>query len=212
VYCNQCGKENIESSKFCGGCGHKFDVSPPLYTTATVRLPPHPILIVSLSVIGSYASIVCFILLLKELNTPFSNAHPVYYIFLIISSSIGIAASVLQFIFLYRLWQLAQASNLNITKPLPGKAIGFAFIPFYGFYWVFILYRNLSLHLNSLTKNTHIPVTFVTIGVSVAVASMALFFVPFLGPVLTPLGQIIILITLFYFYKSAEELLGNESA
>ena len=131
-----------------------------------------------------------------------------------------IAFIVINCIFLYRLWQLAQMSNLQIKKPSPGKAIGFFFIPYFNLYWIFILYRHLALHLNHLTGRNTISVKLVTIGLALIIAGSA-FVAPFL--VLSGLGVIyfflsgaslaggiIIIILSFSFYKSAVELLERE--
>ncbi len=111
----------------------------------------------------------------------------------------GIAFVVLNCIFLFRLWQLAQMSDLQIQKPSPGKAIGFFFIPFFQLYWIFILYRNLALHLNHLTTDNKISVTLLTVGVALVVAL-----------VIAPAGGIIVMIVNFQFYRAAKELLAKE--
>ncbi len=113
---------------------------------------------------------------------------------------VSIAFVVLNCIFLFRLWQLAQMSDLQIKKPSPGKAIGFTFIPFFNLYWVFILYRNLALHLNHLTTDNKISVTLLTVGVALVVA---------LG-IIVPAGGIIVMIVNFQFYRAAKELLEKE--
>ena len=50
-------------------------------------------------------------------------------------------ALVLICIYLYRAWRLIQPGNVRTT---PGKAIGFWFIPGFGFYWVFVLFVGLA--------------------------------------------------------------------
>lgn len=121
---------------------------------------------------------------------------------LITSVVVSVVFTVTNCIFLYRLWQLAQMSDLGIKKPSPVKAICFSFIPFFNFYWMFILYRNLALHLNHLTSRNKIPVTFVTVGIALVVSS-----------VLALAGLVIILIVNFYFYKAGLELFeGRQKA
>ncbi len=122
---------------------------------------------------------------------------------------------VLQAIFVYRLWTLAQASDLKIKKPTPGKAVGYWFIPFFGLYWTFVMLTNLAKHLNRMTRQKKVPVKLVTIGCALFVAGL---FVP-LNPV-TPAttatrvlldltgftGSVIMLINNFFFYNAAREL------
>ena len=43
---------------------------------------------------------------------------------------------VLSYIYIYRMWWMLPASYARTT---PGKAVGFCFIPFYNFYFVFTL-------------------------------------------------------------------------
>jgi hypothetical protein len=45
------------------------------------------------------------------------------------------AGAVFCYILLYRFWFLIQDSNPGIT---PGQAVGFSFIPFYNFYWIYV--------------------------------------------------------------------------
>ena len=57
------------------------------------------------------------------------------------ASALLIWASVLIYIYLYRAWRLLQPGNVRTT---PGKAIGFLFIPGFGFYWFFVLFVGLA--------------------------------------------------------------------
>jgi len=54
------------------------------------------------------------------------------------------ASYVLECILLYQFWKLVQDGNARTT---PGKAVGFLFIPFYNFYWMFIAYWGLANEL-----------------------------------------------------------------
>jgi hypothetical protein len=57
-----------------------------------------------------------------------------------------LAGSVLQYVVLYKLWQLVQDGFARTT---PAKAVGFSFIPFFNLYWIFVLYFELSRNLKS---------------------------------------------------------------
>lgn len=127
--------------------------------------------------------------------------------FLIITYGILLIATVVfMCVFLFRLWRLAQSSYLPIRNPSPGEAIRCCFIPFFNFYWIFILYRNLALHLNSLTQYNRIPVGFVTIGVALALSSSLLTFMNQIFCIPQLIGTIIVLITNFSFHRSYNEL------
>ena len=52
-----------------------------------------------------------------------------------------VAGTVLQYILIYRLWQMIQDGFARTT---PGKAVGFMFIPLFSFYWLFVVYFGLA--------------------------------------------------------------------
>ncbi|HHT9131658.1 MAG TPA: hypothetical protein ACFYED_04150 [Candidatus Tripitaka californicus] len=128
---------------------------------------------------------------------------------------------------MFRLWGLAQASSLRVKKPTPGKAVGLAFIPFYNFYWVFILFRNLALHLNHLAGPNKVPIPQVTGGCILLVSSVVLEFGGQIIPQVTGrhallrlllgstifgfVGWIVLLIINFDFYRSARELVTRSA-
>lgn len=154
---------------------------------AKIKLPPHPLWLIPLFGIASGFCVLYYALILAG----DIEAHVSLYLSLPFSISFG----VLNLIFLYRLWFMVQKSNIGIKKPTPGKAVGFMFIPFFNIYWLFIVYRNLSLHLNSLTKYKKISVKIVTLSVALIVSG-----------VFSLIGGIILSIVYFSFYKSAKEL------
>lgn len=126
-----------------------------------------------------------------------------------------IAWYVLQAIFVYQLWALAQPSGLKIKKPTPGRAIGYWFIPFFGLYWMFIMLTNLAKHLNHITGRDIIHVRLVTIGCALFVAGLFAGYNPValqdrLLYVVLALsgfaGVVIIQINNFYFYRAAKEV------
>jgi hypothetical protein len=57
-----------------------------------------------------------------------------------------IAAAVIAYILIYRFWEVIQDGYSRTT---PGKAIGFLFIPFFSFYWIFEAYSGLSKDMNT---------------------------------------------------------------
>ncbi len=106
---------------------------------------------------------------------------------------------------------LAQASDLKIKKPTPGKAIGFWFIPFYGFYWTFIVWMNLAKHMNHMTGRSSgkIPVRLVVIGCGLFLTgalSPGNLIVSMFVNILTVAGIVILLLCNFYFYKAAADI------
>ncbi len=136
---------------------------------------------------------------------------PVFFIFSVLA---GMGWLALQTIFLYQLWVLAQASDLKIKKPSPIKAIGFWYIPFYGFYWTFIVWMNLAKHMNHMTGrgSRKIPVRLVIIGCGLLIAgafvsaSQGPMFVGLFVDLLSIAGIVILLICNFYFYEAAADI------
>ncbi len=113
-----------------------------------MKKPLHPTVLVA--IVGTAG----FLGTLSEiLNAP---------VLVVVSIPVELGYWVCQLIFLYQMWKLVQTSDLPIKKPTPGKAIGFWFIPFFGLYWMFIVWRNLALHVNHLVGQRLVSVTLVT--------------------------------------------------
>ncbi len=113
--------------------------------------------------------------------------------FVIIGLPMVIAGAVLGFILLYRWWESIQDGNPRAT---PGKAVGFCFIPFYNFYWLFVAYVGLVKDMNSYCQERQIPAK-VDEGLALAYAILTLTsFIPYLG-ILTAIASLVVGIILF---------------
>jgi len=55
--------------------------------------------------------------------------------------------SILPFIYLYKAWHSLQPGGATIT---PGKAVGFLFIPFFNYYWIFVAMGGLPRQWNEI--------------------------------------------------------------
>jgi hypothetical protein len=73
---------------------------------------------------------------------------------LIFNTFIALAGTVIGFILLYRFWSLIQDGNARTT---PGKAVGYNFIPFFQFYWLYVAYVGLSKDMNLYCQQRNIP-------------------------------------------------------
>ncbi len=84
-----------------------------------------------------------------------------------------VAALVIQYILLYRYWSAIQDGNVRTTA---GKAVGFLFIPFYSFYWVFPAHQGLAEDTNRYCRERNIPAPMVSdqLGLWIAICSMPL--------------------------------------
>jgi hypothetical protein len=73
---------------------------------------------------------------------------------------LNIAGSILMLIMVYRFWDFViramGASHLTPSIETPGKAIGYLFIPFYNFYWIFMTYGKLPKDLNALAASRNV--------------------------------------------------------
>jgi hypothetical protein len=74
--------------------------------------------------------------------------------FIVVGAFTAIAAIVIFFILLYRYWEIIQDGNVRTT---PGKAVGFSFIPFFNFYWLFTSIYGLAQDMNRYCRERAIP-------------------------------------------------------
>ncbi|MEZ4484469.1 MAG: DUF4339 domain-containing protein [Syntrophotaleaceae bacterium] len=103
------------------------------------------------------------------------------------------ASAVLGFILLYRWWESIQDGSPRTT---PGKAVGFCFIPFYNFYWLFVAYVGLAKDMNVYCRERQIPAT-LDEGLALTYAILILTtFIPYLG-FLTGIASLVVGIILF---------------
>jgi len=62
-----------------------------------------------------------------------------------VSEVVILTFAILQFVLLYRFWQIDQD---GFASTIPGKAVGFLFIPIFNFYWFFRAYMGLAIDQN----------------------------------------------------------------
>ncbi len=111
-----------------------------------------------------------------------------------------IAAAVITYIMLYRFWELIQDGYARTT---PGKAIGFLFIPFFNYYWIFEAYHGLSKDLNAYLNRYGIAAERLDEGLSLALPILlCCSIIPYLN-ILTAIAAGIIFIILMNKWKNA---------
>lgn len=64
-------------------------------------------------------------------------AAALFYPLWLIAVPVLVLGVIFQAMFLYKLWEAVPVENRSTT---PGRAVGFLFIPFFNFYWVFRAY------------------------------------------------------------------------
>jgi hypothetical protein len=90
-----------------------------------------------------------------------------------------IASVVLYFILLYRFWDAIKDGN---PRTSPGQAVGFMFIPFFNFYWMFVAIHGLAQDLNKYTQGRGIPAPKAEEGMALALCILSIVnIVPYLN-------------------------------
>lgn len=111
-----------------------------------------------------------------------------------------IAGVVLGYILLYRSWLLIQDGRVRTT---PGKAVGFCFIPFYNFYWLYVAFVGLSKDMNSYCQERQIAAPIISEGMALAYYIMSLLSaIPYVG-ILFAIPAIVMYIILMKQYTDA---------
>ncbi len=111
---------------------------------------------------------------------------------------------VLSSMFLYKAWDLIQDGRARTT---PGKAVGFRFIPFYGFYWEFVAVKGLVQDITAYARARRIAVGRISETMAVwccvfNILAGVLGFVPILGGLLF-IPWVVLFLMLMNSVKSA---------
>ena len=85
--------------------------------------------------------------------------------FIVIGIFAAIASMVLLYMLLYRYWEIIQDGYHRAT---PGQAVGFMFIPFFNFYWVFQAVKGLAEDMNRYTQERGIAAPQANTGLALA--------------------------------------------
>ena len=82
-------------------------------------------------------------------------------------------------VFLYKMWS---AINDGITKPTPGAAVGFLFIPFFSLYWIFIAWPGYATAYNAYLQRHGIQAAPLSMGL--ILCTILLGWIPIVGIIL----------------------------
>lgn len=121
---------------------------------------------------------------------------------LILGATISMLSSIFSMVILYHLWDfiISQYKVQGIEPPIdsPGKAVGYLFIPFYNFYWLFIAIGKLPRSINELARyrNTQslLPEN---LGILISIFTLAAI-IPLINVILTFVSGMILMPILFY--------------
>ena len=87
--------------------------------------------------------------------------------------------AIANMIFIYKMWS---AINDGQTKPTPGAAVGFLFIPFFSLYWIFVVFGGFAGEYNKYAQRRGLQVP--PIGAGLAIATLLLCWIPLVGTIL----------------------------
>jgi len=156
VYCTNCGAVNDPRSSACVNCGtplHRV-AQPAGYLPPVERISKGKYLgsIIAGIVVGMIfiaGGIVVIVVGSRSSygGEPESGTIVGGVLLLLVGIAASIYASIMEFVFWYKCWKAIQDGYARAT---PAKAIGFLFIPFYNFYWIFECYWGFSKDFNML--------------------------------------------------------------
>jgi len=93
-------------------------------------------------------------------------------------------ANVVWFALIYRMWAAIQDGHARTS---PGRAVGFLFIPFYNFYWIFQAFPGFAKDFNAFAARHSLKVARMSSGLFTAFAILCLVaVVPWLDVLLSP--------------------------
>ena len=125
-------------------------------------------------------------------------------VLLVIGIFMLIAAIVLQWILVYRCWDVIQDGEARTT---PGKAIGFLFIPFFNFYWIFVAIHGLAKDMEEYCRRRSLPCSVSpALALNLCVLTLCSL-VPYLGIITALINLVVIFILLHQFKETAITIL-----
>lgn len=130
--------------------------------------------------------------------------------FIIIGIPAVIAGVIIYYILLYRFWLLIQDGKARTS---PGKAVGFCFIPFFNFYWIYVaivgLAKDMSLYCRERNIECPLPseglaLAAYIIGVISCVSSSLSFVMPAFGFIGWPISIANLVVDIILFKQFVE--------
>lgn len=101
--------------------------------------------------------------------------------------------TILPLVVLYKMW--ASIRDGNHARTTPGKAIGFLFIPFFNFYWLFQVWGGFPTDYNKYAERHRLNVPLLGSGIYTAYAVLiALSVIPFLNILTALAAQFVFLV------------------
>lgn len=147
-----------------------------------------PILGIVVLIIGGIASLAILS------GSSRNNVSPGFVIPLLLAGFGLIYAGVVNLLFIYKIWEAIADGYARTT---PGKAVGFLFIPFFGFYWIFQVLWGFAKDCNAYIDRHSIKAAKLPEGLFLACAILQVAsLIPYLGIVTGLPGLIIFAIVI----------------
>ncbi len=107
-----------------------------------------------------------------------------------------VAGMIAMCVFIHRIWAAIQMGQPRTT---PGKAVGFLFIPFFSFYWVFQAYWGWAKDYNRLIVDLDVDAPKMPEKQTLAfcifmVVAWPIEFIPFVGPLVAVVGVVLLVL------------------
>ena len=111
---------------------------------------------------------------------------------------LGLASYIVGIVFyymmLYRAWSAIQDMPRGMPRTTPGKAVGFLFIPFFNFYWIFVGIYGLAQDYNRYIAEKKYDLPRMSEGLFMASCVLRLCsMVPYLG-ILVAVGYLVVIL------------------
>lgn len=196
--CPKCQFKNPDTAGFCQKCGHSL-IPGDIETIEPIirkKINPH---LYAIPLWGGFG-VVIFGAFLS--NAPQGSA--VGELLLGVGAISILYAVTYGYIALYRSWAIIQGRTARTT---PGRAVGFNFIPFYNFYWIFVAVKGLAEDINSLFDQANLNAKRISVGLSLWMCILyILSIVPVIGVIALFISTILYTILI---YQWAEAVNSN---
>ena len=127
----------------------------------------------------------------------FTDSPEFGLIFILVASILIIITFVLFYIVLYRIWKfvIIKENELGITPSIPsaGQAVGYLFIPFFNFYWLFKAIGKLPSEINAVANQYKLN-KLVSYNLGYIIAALSIIgLIPYVGYVTAAINYLILL-------------------
>jgi hypothetical protein len=153
MFCDKCGKEIADDAVICIGCGRSLQPIKGTLPQIDRQVKRANLGLLLSAVISSFIISIIGLGIAVSAGPYDEGMAVIGGGIILLALAAGILGAVLFCIYLYRAWEMLQDGYARTT---PGKAVGFGFIPFFNFYWVFQSLWGWSKDYNSFIQRNAI--------------------------------------------------------